>query len=168
MVVYNVPGFFEGTPADVNRRPFTRFSRPWQLCAGFFIINFRQASQEPAMHSRSFRIVLNLAVIVSMLLPSIALPAQAAAPAPQPNRPDLPYSGLFRAEIPVSAPSDWDRLEKLDVLILVREEDSALVLVDAAQLETLARMGLPAGRAGLLLRRRNDGSGGEITKKKEK
>ncbi len=95
------------------------------------------------MRSKSFRIVLNIAVIISMLLPNVTAfaahahpPERASAAQPRP----APDSGLFRTRVQVDAPARWQRLESLGVVILQRDEDSALVLVDDQQLEALARL----------------------------
>ena len=96
------------------------------------------------MRSKSFRILLNIAVILSMLLPNITAATTAYAQLPEPGpaaqpRP-MPESGLFRTHITVDAPARWQRLDALGVVILQRQEDSAVVLADDAQLEALARL----------------------------
>ncbi len=97
------------------------------------------------MTSRSLRIVFNIAIIISMLLPNVTVAsAQARAPEPAPSPQARPGpasdSGLYRTRITVDSPARWARLEKLEVAIMERYDDSALVLVDAEQLETLARL----------------------------
>ena len=47
---------------------------------------------------------------------------------------------LFRTQITVQTPSQWGRLTQLGVTILEQSDESAVVLVDYAQLQTLARL----------------------------
>ena len=91
-------------------------------------------------------ILLSLAVLVSLCLPATGGAATHASAEPagatvssqvQPAEPD---TGLFRTSITVDNPTGWDRLDTLGVVILERGEDSALVLVDDDQLESLARL----------------------------
>ena len=54
-----------------------------------------------------------------------------------------PYSGyLFRTIVFVSTPNQWENLANLGVILLDKGPDSASVLVDSAQLESLSRLGL--------------------------
>lgn len=94
---------------------------------------------------KALHLVLSLAVIVSLCLPAASAAAShseatdvaslsAQAGAVQPD------SGLFRTRVTVDSPTRWGRLEAMDVVILERSADSALLLVDGEQLETLARL----------------------------
>ena len=49
-------------------------------------------------------------------------------------------SSLYRTQVAVRQPADWTRLERVGVTVLEQGDDWALVLVDEAQLETLARL----------------------------
>ncbi len=100
------------------------------------------------MRTSAFRLILNLVLVLSLILPSAATAAtvvpsaDAGATAPPAQTGVIPDSGLYRTRITVAQPYDWTRLQKLGVLVLEREQDqSALVLVDGGQLETLARLG---------------------------
>lgn len=96
------------------------------------------------MRIRVFSILLNVVLILSLATPTATAFAPrplALPPLPEASQqPPVPDSGLYRTHITVDSPARWARLEKLDIVILERYDDGALVLVDADQLETLARL----------------------------
>jgi len=60
--------------------------------------------------------------------------------------PDILPAVLFRTRIRAETTYQWQKLEMLDITILERNNDGALILVDFDQLETLARLGFgPSG-----------------------
>lgn len=96
------------------------------------------------MRSPLTHTLINLLLVLSLVLPAGAVPtAQAYNAAPSTIKaPPAPVadSGLYRTHITVDSPARWAQLETLGIVILERYDVSALVLVDGAQLETLARL----------------------------
>ncbi|NOX61185.1 MAG: hypothetical protein GXP42_04460 [Chloroflexi bacterium] len=96
--------------------------------------------------------LLNVLLILSLLTPSMVAASSAHSSAVGLSDADAPVqktssqspaaanSGLYRTRITVDSPARWARLDAVGVLILERSDDSALVLVDGEQLETLARL----------------------------
>lgn len=98
-------------------------------------------------HDRRYRllaIVLLIGLLLSPLHPlsSIASASQAsqAGETRALAASDITPTNVYRTRITVDSPARWARLEKLDVVVLAKQEDSALVLADDQQLETLARL----------------------------
>ena len=57
---------------------------------------------------------------------------------------------IYRTQITIRNPNDWQRLHEWEVLVLEQGADWALVLVDELQLERLARLGFaPRSSDGL-------------------
>ncbi len=87
---------------------------------------------------------VSLALLFSLLLsplsatatPISKVAAQSATSTAAGNTADL-----YRTQITVNGTLRWQRLEELQVVTLSKQADQAVVLVDAAQLETLARLG---------------------------
>jgi hypothetical protein len=68
--------------------------------------------------------------------------ADESAPAPVVQNASTPTTAdvLFRATVTLRQPTDRARLDQLGVVVLSETVDQAIVLVDADQLETLARL----------------------------
>lgn len=87
------------------------------------------------------RRLLTTLLAVSMLLSSpspalLAIPAPVVPDTPTPTTADV----LFRTTVMLRQPTDRDRLTQLGIVVLSETADRAVVLVDAEQLDTLARL----------------------------
>lgn len=92
------------------------------------------------MQTSTFRLILNLLLVLSLILPSAATATTDTGMGAAESPAVFADSGLYRTRIPVDSPSRWARLAQLNIVILERNEGSALVLVNGEQLETLARL----------------------------
>ena len=95
-----------------------------------------------ATHAR-LHAPITFLVILSLVLTSVT-PVLAAAPARLPQGATLqpsPEADLFRTTVTLAGAADRQRLERLDLVMLEAGESWATVLVDASQLESLARLG---------------------------
>ena len=88
--------------------------------------------------------VVTLSLLAQSIVPALAIPPISS----QKDNGTLSIkssaentSNLFRTQVLVKTSAQWQRLAEMEVVVLEQDEDTAIVLVDGEQLETLARLG---------------------------
>jgi hypothetical protein len=89
---------------------------------------------------KTVALLLNVFMIVSLLIPASSVQAMASGIGHL-FGPSAVTSGLYRSTLVMGQAYDWTRLEKTGVKILKHEDELAVVLATATQLEQIAKAG---------------------------